>query len=246
MSAIPQELLGLRVEVVRSLRRTAALHIVGSELQVRVPEHLGDERVAAILQQKRPWIRSKVAQLQLLPPPRQRELVSGESFPYLGRHYRLKVQEGHAVGVCLSGGILRATVRPQEQGDQRRARLHQYLERWYRARALERLREKVDRHARQMGVTPAGVSVRAFRSRWGSCTQQGQVVFNWPIIKAPHPVVDYVVTHELAHLVHPNHSRAFWQLVECHCPAYAHHRTWLKAKALELLCPALPELVEAS
>jgi len=236
VSAIPEELLGLRVAVLRSLRRTAALHIVGSELQVRVPQHLGDERVAAFLQQKRPWIRSKVAELQLLPPPpRQRELVSGESFPYLGRHYRLKVQEGHAVGVCLSGGILRATVRPQEQGDQRRARIHQYLERWYRARALERLQEKADRHARQMAVTPAGVSVRAFRSRWGSCTKQGQVVFNWPIIKAPHPVVDYVVTHELAHLVHPNHSRAFWQLVERHCPAYARHRTWLKAKALELL-----------
>ena len=112
MNAIPQELLGLRVEVVRSLRRTAALHIVGTALQVRVPEQLADERVAALLQQKRPWICSRVAQLQQLPPHRPRELVSGESFPYLGRHYRLKVQDGHAVGVCLTGGLLRATVRP--------------------------------------------------------------------------------------------------------------------------------------
>lgn len=235
MSAIPQELLGLRVDVVRSPRRTAALQIVGSELQVRVPEHLGDERVAAILQQKRPWIRSKVAQLQQLPPHRPREPVSGESFPYLGRHYRLKVQEGNAVGVCLSGGLLRATVRPQEQGDQRRARIRQYLERWYRARALERLQEKADRYARQMGVTPAGVGVRAFRARWGSCDRRGQLVFNWPIIKAPHPVVDYVVIHELAHLVHPNHSKAFWKLVEQHCPAFALHRTWLKEQAVRLL-----------
>jgi predicted metal-dependent hydrolase len=235
VSAIPQELLGLRVAVVRSLRRTAALHIVGSELQVRVPAHLGDERVAALLQQKRPWIRSKVALIQQLPPHRPRELVSGESFPYLGRDYRLKVREGHAVGVCLSGGILRATVRPREQGDQRRARIRHYLDRWYRTRALERLREKTDRFARQMGVTPAGVSVRAFRSRWGSCDSQGQVVFNWHIIKAPHPVVDYVVIHELAHLVHANHSRAFWLLVERHCPAFALHRTWLKDQALRLL-----------
>ncbi len=235
MSAIPQELLGLRVEVVRSLRRTAALQIVGSELQVRVPAQLADDRIAAILQQKRPWIRSKVAQLQQLPPHRPREAVSGESFPYLGRHYRLKVQEGHPVGVCLSGGLLRATVRPQEQGDQRRARIRHYLERWYRGRALERLQDKADRYGRQMGVTPASVSVRAFRSRWGSCDRQGKVVFNWHIIKAPHPVVDYVVIHELAHLVHANHSRAFWQLVERHCPAFALHRTWLKDQALRLL-----------
>ena len=81
MSAIPQELLGLRVEVVRSIRRTAALHIVGSALQVRVPAQLGDERVAAILQQKRPWISSKVAQRQQLPPHRPRELVSLAYFP---------------------------------------------------------------------------------------------------------------------------------------------------------------------
>lgn len=100
---------------------------------------------------------------------------------------------------------------------------------------LERLQEKTDRFARQMGVTPAGISVRAFRCRWGSCNSQGQVVFNWHIIKAPHPVVDYVVIHELAHLVHPNHSRAFWLLVERHCPAFSLHRTWLKEQALRLL-----------
>ncbi|KKZ15316.1 MAG: hypothetical protein TH68_01010, partial [Candidatus Synechococcus spongiarum 142] len=115
MTAIPAEVLGLRVEVVRSLRRTAALHIVGSTLQVRIPERLGDERVAAILQQKRPWIRAKVAEWKSVSPRRPRELVSGESFPYLGRNYRLKVLEGHQVGVRLSRGYLTATVRPGQQ-----------------------------------------------------------------------------------------------------------------------------------
>ena len=128
MTAIPEEVLGLRVEVVRSIRRTASLHIVGSDLQVRIPEHLEDERVAAILQQKRPWIRGKVAELKRVPPHRTKELVSGESFPYLGRHYRLKVHEGHQVGVCLSGGYLKATIRPTEQGEQREARFQQYLQ----------------------------------------------------------------------------------------------------------------------
>ncbi len=94
-----------------------------------------------------------MAQIQQLPPHRPREAVSGESFPYLCRHYRLKVQEGHDVGVCLSCRILRPTVRPQEQGVQRRARIRHYLERWYRGRALERLQYKADRYARQMGVT---------------------------------------------------------------------------------------------
>ena len=235
MSAIPEEVLGLRVEVVRSIRRTAALHIVGSDLQVRVPEHLGDERVAAILKQKRPWIRTKVAELKRLLPHRSKELVSGESFPYLGRHYRLKIQEGHQVGVCLSGGILKATIRPSEQGEQRQARIQQYLQTWYRSRALERLHEKTNRYAKQIGVSPTGVSVRNFKSRWGSCDKQGQVVFNWNIIKAPHAIADYVVVHELCHLIHPNHSREFWQLVARHDAAYSEHRRWLKQRGDGLL-----------
>jgi len=235
MTAIPEEVLGLRVEVVRSVRRTAALHIIGSDLQVRVPEHVGDERVAAFLQRKRPWIRSKVAEIRLLPPHRNKEMVSGESFPYLGRHYRLKIQEGHQVGVCLSGGYLKATIRPTEQGEQREARIQQYLQNWYRSRALERLQEKANRYSQQIGVTPTGVSVRNFKSRWGSCDKQGQVVFNWNIIKAPHAIADYVVVHELCHLIHPNHSKEFWQLVGRHDSAYAEHRQWLKERGEALL-----------
>lgn len=241
MTAIPQEVLGLRVEVVRSIRRTAALHIVGSDLQVRVPEHLGDERVAAILKQKRPWIRSKVAQLQQVPPHRPKELVSGESFPYLGRQYRLKIQEGQRVGVRLSGGVLQATVRPKEQGEQRMARIQQYLEDWYRTRAKERIQDKTVRYARQIGVSPSEVIIRSFRSRWGSCDKHQRVVFNWHIIKAPHSVVDYVVVHELCHLVHPNHSREFWLLVARHCEHYRKSKTWLKQKG-ELILPRKPYL----
>ena len=235
MTAIPEEVLGLRVEVVRSIRRTAALHIIGRDLQVRVPDHVGDERVAAFLKRKRPWIRSKVAEIQLLPPHRSKELVSGESFPYLGRNYRLKVQEGHQVGVCLSGGYLRATIRPAEQGEHQALRIQQYLQNWYRSTALERLQDKTNRYAQQIGVSPASVSVRNFKSRWGSCDKNGEVVFNWNIIKAPHSIVDYVVIHELCHLIHPNHSKDFWQLVGRHDASYPEHRQWLRKTGSGLL-----------
>ncbi|MDA9700186.1 M48 family metallopeptidase [Synechococcus sp. AH-736-M02] len=235
MTAIPDEVLGLKVEVVRSIRRTAALHIVGSDLQVRVPKDLGDEKVAAILQQKRPWIVSKVAELKRMPPQKTKELVSGESFPYLGRNYRLKVQDGHQVGVCLAGGYLQATVRSTEQGEQRQQRIQQYLDSWYKSRALERLTDKTNRYAEQIGVSPSGISVRNLKSRWGSCDSRGQLLFNWNIIKAPHAIADYVVVHELCHLVHPNHSKDFWALVGKHDPAYPDHRQWLKEQGAVLL-----------
>ena len=235
MTAIPVEVLGLRVDVVRSVRRTAGLHIIGNDLQIRVPENLGEERIASILKQKRSWIRSKVAELNRVAPHRTKELVSGESFPYLGRNYRLKIQEGHQVGVCLSGGYLRATIRPNEHGEHQTLRIQQYLQNWYRSRALERLQEKTDRYALQIGVSPAGVSVRNFKSRWGSCDKHGQVVFNWNIIKAPHSAVDYVVVHELCHLIYSNHTKDFWQAVERHAPAYAEQKKWLKVHCQDLL-----------
>ncbi|MGC6482476.1 MAG: M48 family metallopeptidase [Synechococcus sp.] len=235
MTAISQEVLGLKVEVVRSLRRTAALHIVGSDLQVRVPKDLGDERVAAILQQKRPWIRSKVAELKRLPPQKTKELVSGESFPYLGRNYRLKVQDGHKVGVCLSRGYLQATIRPTEQEEQRQQRIQQYLDSLYKSRAIERLTDKTNRYAEQIGVSPSGISVRNFKSRWGACDSGGQLIFNWNIIKALHAIADYVVVHELCHLVHPNHSKDFWALVGRFDPAFQEHRDWLKISGRSLL-----------
>ena len=235
MTAIPVEVFGLRVEVVRSLRRTAGLHIIGNDLQIRVPEHLGDERVASILKQKRSWIRSKVAELRRVPPHRSKELISGESFPYLGRNYRLKVHEGHQVGVCLSGGYLKATIRPNEQGEKRLQRIQQYLENWYRNKALERLREKANCYAKEIGVIPTDISVKNFKSRWGSCHKNGQVIFNWNIIKAPHSIVDYVVIHELCHLIHPNHSTDFWELVKRHDISYSEHKQWLKEKGTCLL-----------
>lgn len=236
MTAVPAEIFGLRIEVVRSARRTAALHIDGGELQVRVPHHVGDARVAAILLRKRAWIRSKVVEFQRSPPPqRNKEWVSGEAFPYLGRNYRLKVQEGYPVGVSLSSGYLRATVRPTEQGELRQGRVQQYLNAWYKSRALERLTEKTARYAAKMGVAPKGIRVRNFKSRWGSCDARGQLVFNWNIIKAPHAIVDYVVVHELCHLVHPNHSKDFWALVQQHCSTFAEHREWLRQRGTRLL-----------
>jgi predicted metal-dependent hydrolase len=117
----------------------------------------------------------------------------------------------------------------------REARIQQYLQSWYRTSALERLQEKTTRYAEQIGVSPTGVSVRNFRSGWGSCDKRGQVVFNWNIIKAPHSIVDYVVIHELCHLIHPNHSKDFWQLVGRYDAAYPEHRQWLKERGEGLL-----------
>jgi len=79
-----------------------------------------------------------------------------------------------------------------------------------------------------MGVAPNSISVRDYKSRWGSCSSKGEISYNWRIIIAPHQIVDYVVVHELCHLKHPNHSPEYWKSVKRVNPEYKEHRQWLK------------------
>jgi hypothetical protein len=100
-----------------------------------------------------------------------------------------------------------------------------------RTRARAVIDASVARHAERMGVEPARVQIRAQRTRWGSCSRTGRLSFNWRLVHAPPEVLDYVVVHELAHMVHPNHSQDFWTLVHAHCPGYPAHKRWLRRHA---------------
>ena len=131
MSAIPKELFGLKVEVVRSKRKTSALHIIGDELQIRVPTRLRDRKIVEILETKKRWIRNKVVQIQSRPARKEREFISGESFALFGKNLKLKVLEGGRVGTKLDGDYLLTNVRSSEIGDVRKFRIKTYIEKWY-------------------------------------------------------------------------------------------------------------------
>jgi len=103
-----------------------------------------------------------------------------------------------------------------------------------KTRARARLAERVAVHARALGRTPGKLTLRDTRSRWGSCTAAGDLMFSWRLIMAPPRILDYVTAHEVAHLVHMNHSPAFWALVARLFPAHAEARRWLKAEGARL------------
>jgi predicted metal-dependent hydrolase len=100
--------------------------------------------------------------------------------------------------------------------------------RWYQAQAEVKLLEKTEHYAKIIGVTPTRIVVKTFKARWGSCSAKGDIHYNWKIIMATNDVVDYVVIHELCHILHHNHSPQFWKTVEFHLPAYREYKAWLK------------------
>ncbi len=228
MSAIPKELFGLRVEVLRSRRKTSVLHIIGDELQIRVPNRVRDRKIVEILETKERWIRNKAIQLQSRPASKEREFVSGESFALFGKNLKLKVLEGGRVGTKLEGDYLLTNVRASEIGEVRKFRIKTYIEKWYIQEAYKRLEEKVIRYSEIIRVSPREMKVRNYKTRWGSCDKKGRLTFNFHLIKAPHSIVDYVVVHELCHMLQPNHSKFFWNEVAKYDHLFKEHKKWLK------------------
>ena len=191
MSAIPKELYGLRVEVLRSRRKTSVLYIVGDELQIRVPNRVRDRRIVEILETKERWIRNKAIQLQNQPVNKEREFIIGESFAFFGKNLKLKVLEGGRVGTKLVDDYLLTNVRATEIGEVRKFRIKTYIEKWYIQEAYKKLEEKVIRYSEIIRVSPREIKVRNYKTRWLSCDKKGRLTFNFHLIKAPHSIVDY-------------------------------------------------------
>ncbi len=106
--------------------------------------------------------------------------------------------------------------------------------RWLVKKAEEYLPKRLMELAQKLGVRYKKVQVRDVRSRWGSCSSKGTISLNWRLIMAPIDVIDYVLIHELAHIVHPNHSKYFWRYVATFCPDYKLHRSWLRKNGQHL------------
>jgi len=222
----------------RPRRKTVSISVkIDGTVVIAVPARLAQKRIEQIVHSKARWIRDRLRfNEEMRARYRPKEYVSGGAFSYLGRNYRLKVIEGKVRPASLAQGRIHVHVPPGMDGEEKAQHIIRALTAWYQGRAEKCLVEKAARYAAQLGVTPAQVGIKSYRSRWGSCHRDGRVYFNWRIIMAPHSVVDYLVVHELCHLVHHNHSPAYWRLVESMLPAYREARSWLKTngQALEV------------
>lgn len=217
---------GFLAEIIRTGRRkTVSVSVQEGRVSMAVPEALSDSRIESLLAKKARWIKEKLLLQSEAEPVKPREYVSGESFTYLGRNYRLKVEFGKPVSVKLRQGRLWVRV---PEGCNNPGKVRNALSWWYRTHAEQKLREKVERYARVIGVYPTAVRIKTFKSRWGSCDSRGLVQFNWKIIIAPNRIVDYLVVHELCHLKQHNHSPRFWTCVEAVFPDYKECKEWLK------------------
>ena len=223
------------VEVIWTDRkRSASIYLDGESIKVRVPKGLSDSRVRDLIVKKSPWIKRKLKEAELTAPTKPKEFVSGETFSYLGKNYRLKVLSGDTPSLKLRGGYLEAKISISGSSETQEEEVKSLLMDWYRRHAQQRLEEKTDRYAKALQVEPNSVSVKDYKSRWGSCSTKGDISYNWRIVIAPHRIVDYVVVHELCHLLEHNHSAIYWRHVERVISDFQKCREWLKQNSERL------------
>jgi predicted metal-dependent hydrolase len=213
----------LEYELVYSQRRTIAITVERDRrVVVYAPHRAPQESVAAAVQRKQAWIWSKVRDpYKYAVRKTQKEFVAGEAFLFLGQNYSLELVPGTRDGV-------RAIGRCFELSRIHRHRGRELFREWYVDEARKRIPPRVVAIAKAMGTEVQRVSVRELKYQWASCTPSRRLSFSWRIIQAPSLVVEYLIVHELAHLLEPNHSDRFWNIVAVHAPAWEKAKDWLR------------------
>jgi len=189
--------------------------VVAPELIVDVfaPKTANDEQIHLALQKKAPWIAKTLDKMETYHPlPAPKRYVSGETLVYLGRQYRLKVVKESKQPAKLRGRFLWVWVEKKTDAQS----VKKSVDAWYRKRAheiLNRYIEKCYSIASRHGVLKPQVIIRVMRRRWGSCSNNGRITLNTNLAQVPVHCIEYVIMHELCHLKHNNHSRAFYSLL---------------------------------
>jgi predicted metal-dependent hydrolase len=207
----------------RTARRKTISVAVGLDgVRVLAPMTTSGTRIEKTVKDKGAWILKKLSSysdLGLAPPPR--EFVSGEAFHYLGRPYRLRIES--KIGVVLTrikrrGGLLIAPLAPNTDPTIRRATLRSALSHWLKDHATRIFPERAKILAEKLGTHLPPIKVVEQSKRWGSCDKRGHIRLNWRLVMLPMTCIDYVIAHELCHILVPDHSRRFWTQLEILMP----------------------------
>ena len=218
----------INYSIVYSKRKTISIIVERDRnVIVRAPFDTSAEIIDREVQKRRRLIQSKIDHNQKYPFEKPiKEFVSGESLMYLGQHYKLYIVDEEIEGVVFDSKFF---ISKQNQKE-----ANKLFRQWYIKSATEIIVPKAKEIAKQIGVTYHNINILDLKFRWGSCTPKDNIHLNWRIIKAPITVIEYIIVHELTHLLESNHTQEFWNRVSVQLPNYETAKHWLKENGHEL------------
>lgn len=202
-------------------RKTLGISVMpNGDVEVKAPFETSKQWIEEKLHKRAAWILKQQDYFRSFGVCKpKKKYVSGESHYYLGRQYLLHVEEGRPNSVRYKGRCFDVVCMPLSKAED-------LMRMWYRERAkvkFAEIAEPIIRRFEILGYSPKSLYIQEMNSRWGSCTPKGKIILNTELIKAPISCIEYVITHELCHLVHSDHTKAFFDLLTREMPDW---RRW--------------------
>lgn len=217
----------IELEVMWRQRKTLEIRVEpGGKVLVFAPVRITEDVLQEHLKTKLPWITRKLRETAHIKPVPPKQFVSGEKFLFLGDEYTLQLSESfhsNEARVDLTTNALKVCAVGLDPSD-----VEQLLVAWYRRKAKEIIEQRVAYYKQYLSCSVKQIKITNPKKRWGSCSSQGRLLFNWRCVMAPLKVLDYVVVHEMCHLLEFNHSPSYWQLVSNIIPDYQEQKEWLR------------------
>ena len=195
-------------------------------VEVQVPKGTPDEHVLQLLEEKWDWIQQKSKEMKdRMLGPKEKVYDHGESFLYLGNTYPIQISQDIDIKqdhVVFEGDKLHIYVKQLED-----EKIKQALKRFYYQQCKALVEKSIQSYQSNFKIKPRSIRISDSKRTWGTCDSKQQLTFNWKLAMAPLKVIDYVVVHEMCHMVHLNHDRSFWRLVGKILPDYERRENWL-------------------
>lgn len=214
------------IKIIRTSRKSIAIVILpNGTVEVRAPKYIPIFAINAFIKSKSEWIKEKqgIARINAVP---KKQFTNGEKFMYLGSEYLMVL--GNYIHIEIKDDKLLFPIALFSRGQD-------VLEKWYIKQAKVIIKREVEYYSNEMDLTYESISFSDTKSKWGSCTHDNRLQFNWRLIMAPLLVVRYVVLHELVHTEEKNHNAIFWNKVRKINPSCKQQIKWLKANGNKLV-----------
>lgn len=218
----------IKYSIKYSARKTISIIVERDRsVVVRAPLNTSLEVIDKEIRKRKRLLQEKISHNQKYPFPKQaKQFVSGETLLYLGKHYKLYVTDNPDEPISFDNKFFIGKTNQKEA--------NKLFRDWYIKSATEVLVPKAKAIAKQLGVSYNNINILDLKYRWGSCTPKDNIHFNWRIIKAPMTVIEYIIVHELTHLLEANHTQEFWNRIAVMQPGFEKAKSWLKEFGGEL------------
>lgn len=209
------------MHIIYSKRRTLSIEIdKNAHIIIRAPLRTSQKNIAKLLQEKKAWIARTCERMQTkYRAIKPKQYINGENFFYLGKNYPLNITSVKEHPLHLTNCF------ELSKAHQNNAKYH--FECWYKKQAKKVITERADYYALKSGLCYSSLRITSAKKRWGSCSGNNALSFTWRLIMTPLSSIDYVIAHELAHIIHKNHSKKFWNKVADIFPDYRSAQRWL-------------------